>query len=64
MAGCPTQHKRCHPDYETAIAAAIRLSARRGVALRVYQCPHCQSWHLTKRCTPIRSTRETMGVPA
>lgn len=43
--------KRCHPDDESAIAAAIRLSARRGLGLRVYACPEGAGYHLTKRPT-------------
>jgi hypothetical protein len=32
-----------------AIGAAIRSSRRGGLPLRVYQCPGCHGWHLTKR---------------
>lgn len=45
---CPTG-KRRHPDELTAIASAIRCSARRGTPLRVYLCPDCDGWHLTRR---------------
>lgn len=47
MAGCG---KRRHPTQIAAIAAALRLS-RFNRPLRVYQCPDCGGWHLTKKPT-------------
>lgn len=47
MTGCG---KRRHRSQMSAIAAAIRLS-RNNVPLRVYQCPACHGWHLTKKPT-------------
>lgn len=44
--------KRRHDDQLSAIGAAIRCSARRGVALRAYACPRCGGWQLTSRPTP------------
>lgn len=46
---CSTSGKRSYPDELRAIAAAIRCSAKRGVPLRVYECPSCHGWHLTRR---------------
>ena len=45
--------KRRHPTETSAIAAAIRLS-RFNRPLRVYHCPACGHWHLTK--TPKKET--------
>lgn len=46
--GCNGKRRR---SLMQAIAAAIRLS-RRGTPLRVYRCPDCETWHLTKQ--PLR----------
>lgn len=46
---CGASGKRRYPDELTAIAAALRCSKRRGVALRVYRCPDCEAFHLTRR---------------
>lgn len=54
MAGC--SGKRRHKTQTSAIAAALRLS-RRGHPLRVYRCPTCGDWHLTKR--PTWTNKET-----
>lgn len=43
---CPG--KRRHTSERSAIAAAIRLS-RGNRPLRVYRCPLCKGWHLTKQ---------------
>jgi hypothetical protein len=46
--------KRRHINELSAIAAAIRLSGARATPLRVYRCPDCAGWHLTKRRTWTR----------
>lgn len=46
---CGTKHR--YRDELDAIGAAIRCSAKRGTPLRVYRCPDCGDWHLTKRRT-------------
>lgn len=43
---CPSG-KRRHEDEMAAIAAALRRS-RSGTPLRVYPCPTCGGYHLTK----------------
>lgn len=43
--GCNGKRRR---SLMQAIAAAIRLS-RRGTPLRVYRCPDCEMFHLTKQ---------------
>lgn len=51
--------KKRRPDYESAIAAAIRCS-RRGKPLRVYLCPDCGGYHLTSKvqiAQPLKETR-------
>lgn len=40
--------KRRHATWESAVAAAIRLS-RANRPLRVYQCDRCGDFHLTHR---------------
>ena len=55
--------KKRRPDYETAIAAAIRCS-RRGKPLRVYLCdgsdgnPPCWGWHLSSLVTIARAKED------
>lgn len=34
-----------------AIRVAMSSSRRSGLPLRVYRCPECKGWHLTKRPT-------------
>ena len=46
---CPGSGKKCLPDELTAIRKALRYSAQRGTPLRVYRCPDCRLFHLTKR---------------
>ena len=48
--GCPSGKTGAYADYETAIAAAIRCSVKLG-PLRIYECPDCRAFHLTRRPT-------------
>lgn len=41
--------KNRHIHESHAIRSAIASSRRGGLALRVYRCPGCKGWHLTKR---------------
>lgn len=34
---------------KAAIRAAMGASRRSGLGLRVYRCPDCRGWHLTKK---------------
>lgn len=44
------QRKNAHRTEAKALRAAARLAGRARVRhLRVYRCPHCACWHLTKR---------------
>jgi hypothetical protein len=52
--------KRRHPTQLDAIASAIRCSARAGHPLRVYACPDCGGWHLTRWATAKPSTSTTV----
>lgn len=56
MAGC--KGKRRHRTEQAAIAAAIRLS-HFNRPLRVYHCPVCSGFHLTKRPTWTDTPKET-----
>ncbi len=47
--GIPNKHKVRYPDRAAAEAKAHkRMSEVIGLALRVYPCPVCLGWHLTK----------------
>ena len=41
--------KRSYPSRTDALSVARIQFNRRGVRLRVYQCPNCKWFHLTKR---------------
>lgn len=47
------QHRPCgkvrYTSERTAIRKAIASSRHAGLALRVYRCPDCKGWHLTKK---------------
>lgn len=47
------KHAYCSDTF--AITVALRCSRSRGVALRVYRCPHRRGWHLTSQSTWITS---------
>jgi len=56
MAAIPikTQERMCHgkqryPAEITALIEAQKCAAARKIALRVYQCPVCKGWHMTKQ---------------
>jgi hypothetical protein len=48
---CATCGKKSYSTQEGAIAVALRCSRLRGTALRIYQCPQHETWHLTSRPT-------------
>lgn len=57
---CDTTGKMRFPDQGTAIDSALNTSRRSGgLPLRPYQCPDCDSWHLTKN----PGTRYVATVP-
>ena len=41
--------KQRYESQKQAIRAVLSYSRKRGVALRVYRCPLCKAWHLTRR---------------
>lgn len=45
--GCKS--KSHYPNRQTAERYAEKVFKTRQVQLRVYNCPHCHKWHLTKR---------------
>ncbi|AXR74281.1 hypothetical protein DCC27_008220 [Auritidibacter sp. NML130574] len=45
---CSETGKRRYDDYGEAAGVALRRSRHAG-SLRIYECPSCGSWHLTKR---------------
>jgi hypothetical protein len=57
---CPVTGKHCHTSKEQARKKMGRLSAR----LRIYQCPHCNYWHLTKSVAPDRKRKKTSAKKA
>ena len=55
QAGCAG--KKRYRTVEAAGASAAMAKERRGVSLRVYQCPACQAFHLTKDSIKDFATR-------
>lgn len=47
---CGETGKRQYDDYSEAAHVALKRSRYAG-PLRIYKCPSCGSWHLTKRCS-------------
>ena len=45
---CGRQKKKCYPSNHIARKMARQASKRSGDKLRVYNCPHCGHWHMTK----------------
>lgn len=45
----PCRRKRQYGTKTVALQEANRQGARYGMPLRVYRCPTCHEWHLTKR---------------
>lgn len=44
---CPAQNKLCY-DKRGAESARNRIQSRGGDRLRIYHCPDCNQWHLSK----------------
>lgn len=53
--------KRGYPTQAAAIGVGLRASRKTGAALRVYRCPACGAWHLTKRRRWFPSSAKTAG---
>jgi hypothetical protein len=55
------QHRPCgkvrYTNERTAIRKAILSSRHAALALRVYRCPGCKGWHLTKKPTWMATPR-------
>lgn len=45
---CETSGKMRFPDFDTAAHSALATSRIRATPLRVYECPSCSGFHLTK----------------
>ncbi len=41
--------KVAYPTERAALKSAQRCNTARGTELRVYECPICECWHLTKQ---------------
>lgn len=48
---CTATAKTRFPDFDSAVAAALRLSVTLGRPIRAYPCMACDGWHLTRRPT-------------
>lgn len=51
--------KRSYRTARSAVLTAQKAFERRGVELRVYHCPHCGQFHLTKRLAVPPQTERT-----
>lgn len=49
---CPKTGKFMYPTREAAVDGAIGSVRDRCSGLRIYTCPHCATYHLTKRLEP------------
>lgn len=59
--------KRRYRSERDAIGSALCCARKRGTALRVYACPKCKGWHLTKqekRDSPAPTPTAKPGIPA
>jgi hypothetical protein len=45
---CEPTGKQVYGTLGRALFYRAQVSARMGVPYRVYQCPHCGYWHLTR----------------
>lgn len=48
---CHPTGKHRYPAWDIAVRYALRASKRAGRPMRVYECPACHGFHLTRRTT-------------
>jgi hypothetical protein len=55
---CATSGKNMYLDYETAEEVKRYQRKLGNRALRVYKCPYCDAWHLTKASNKSHATEQ------
>jgi hypothetical protein len=45
--------KRTYNDEEEAEAAVVAVAQDKGWPMRMYKCPHCMKWHLSRIKSPL-----------
>ena len=55
---CRHSMKLCFATKKAALTRASLVVAKHGLAIRVYKCPECRCWHLTKS---VPRAEETQG---
>lgn len=45
---CLTTGKHRHPTWRAAVGPTLRAARRSGRPMRIYHCPHCAGFHMTK----------------
>lgn len=48
---CVKTGKHRHATWAQAVGPTLRSSKRAGRAMRIYHCPACDGFHMTKRTT-------------
>jgi len=51
---CFVARKRRHSTKKSALGAAGASERMSGYEIRIYHCPHCRDWHLTKQPSRIQ----------
>lgn len=49
VAVCMASGKHRYPTWSAAVGPAVRSTQRAGRPMRIYRCPDCAGYHLTKR---------------
>lgn len=49
MSRCKECRKKTYRDFGHATSAAVRNAGTFGAAIRAYECPHGNGWHLTTK---------------
>jgi hypothetical protein len=45
--------KQAHKTKKQALTAVSRVNKRAGIKLRVYKCPECRCYHLTRQLSSV-----------
>lgn len=54
---CLASGKHRHDTWAQAVGPALRASQRAGRAMRIYHCPGCDGFHMTKLAVWIEKRR-------
>ena len=54
---CKDSGKKCYPTKKAALSAASSTGKSRGVELKIYKCPDCKDYHLTRASRKFTEVR-------